>query len=111
MNNYPVYREWQEAFAGKDVVIIGIHTPESKGEADIAAVERKSKEAGFKFVTAIDNDSATWRAWGNRYWPSVYLIDRKGKGRARWDGELRYQGATGDVQMKARIESLLREKA
>lgn len=88
----------------------GIHTPESKGEADIAAVERKAKEEGLTFPIAIDNESATWRSWGNRYWPSVYLIDRRGFARYRWDGELKWQGAAGDTVMLQKIKELLAER-
>jgi hypothetical protein len=28
IHNYPVYRSWQEKYAGKDVTLIGVHTPE-----------------------------------------------------------------------------------
>ena len=32
VNNYPHYKAWQERYAGKDVVIVGIHTPETPDE-------------------------------------------------------------------------------
>ena len=33
VNNYPHYKAWQERYAGKDVVIVGIHTPETAQQA------------------------------------------------------------------------------
>ena len=60
---------------------------------------------------AVDNDKKVWSTWGNRWWPSVYLIDRKGYARYRWDGELNWQGAGGQATMKRKIEELLKEKS
>ena len=59
---------------------------------------------------AVDNDGKTWKAWGNNYWPSVYLIDKKGDVRYRWDGELDWKGAKGQEKMQKKIEELLAEK-
>ena len=41
------------------------------------------KENKLTFPVAVDNDGKTWKAWGNKYWPSVYLIDKKGDVRYR----------------------------
>ena len=32
----------------------------------------------MKYAVAVDSQGKTWAAWGNRYWPSIYLIDKKG---------------------------------
>ena len=90
--------------------MLGVHTPESRGEADLAAVERKAKEEDLAFPIAVDNQSATWKAWENRWWPSIYLIDKKGYARYRWDGELNWKGARGQEIMEKKIEALLAEK-
>jgi len=62
------------------------------------------------YAVAVDTKSKTWQAWGNRYWPSVYLIDKQGKVRYRWDGELNFGKAKGEEIMRAKIEELLAEK-
>jgi len=72
-------------------------------------VEKKAKEQELTFPIAIDNEKATWKAWGNRWWPSTYLIDKKGYARYRWDGELQWKGATGDQIMTQKIKELLAE--
>ena len=61
----------------------------------------------MKYPVAVDSGGKTWAAWDNRYWPSIYLIDKKGNVRYRWDGELNWNGATGDAQMRRKIEDLL----
>jgi len=68
------------------------------------------KENKLTFPVAVDNDGKTWKAWGNNYWPSVYLIDKKGDVRYRWDGELDRKGAKGQDVMRKKIEELLAEK-
>jgi thiol-disulfide isomerase/thioredoxin len=111
IRNFPTYVGWQERFLGKDVVIIGIHTPETAAEQDSASVRAKADGAGFKFPVLIDGKKANWNAWGNSMWPSVYLIDKRGYLRHFWPGELKWQGATGDVWMREKIDELLSEPA
>jgi hypothetical protein len=60
---------------------------------------------------AVDPDGATWKAFENRFWPSIYLIDKAGRIRYRWDGELEHQGAGGDKILHAKIKELLAEPA
>jgi thiol-disulfide isomerase/thioredoxin len=110
IHNYPTYREWQEQLAGKDVQLIGIHTPETQGEHNVETLRSKLKSEQLRFPVIVDNDKANWNAWGNSMWPSVYVLDKHGYLRASWAGELKWQGATGDAQMRKKIESLLAEK-
>ena len=57
----------------------------------------------------IDNQKKNWNAWGNSMWPSVYLIDKQGRLRYWWYGELNWKGAGGQKIMAARIDDLLAE--
>jgi len=68
------------------------------------------KEHHIKYPVAVDGVGKTWRAWDNRYWPSVYLIDKKGYVRGRWEGELNWNGMDGEKQMRQAIKKLLAEK-
>ena len=110
IHNYPTYRAWQEQLAGKEVQLIGIHTPETQGEHHVETLRAKLKAERLEFPVIVDNQKANWDAWGNSMWPSVYILDRRGYMRAFWPGELKWQGATGDQQIKQRIEALLAEK-
>jgi thiol-disulfide isomerase/thioredoxin len=110
IHNYPTYRQWQTDFAGKDVQLIGIHTPETMAERNVETLKAKLKAEQLNFPVLIDNGKSNWDAWGNSMWPSVYVLDKQGYMRAFWPGELRWQGATGDVQMRQKIEALLSEE-
>jgi len=109
IHNYPTYREWQDELAGKDVQLIGIHTPETKSEHNVETLKSKLKAEELRFPVIVDNELANWNAWGNGMWPSVYVLDKQGYLRTFWSGELKWQGASGDQQMLKSIESLLAE--
>lgn len=89
--------------------MIGIHTPELDNERDVATVREKAKKNGLEYPIAIDNDAKVWNAWGNRYWPSTYLIDKQGFVRYRWDGELNWKETKGEEIMRKKIDELLAE--
>ena len=110
VNNYPHYKAWQERYAGKDVVIVGIHTPETPGERDVARIKAQAAKHGLKFPIAVDNDGSNWKAWKNRAWPTVYVVDRRGIVRYGWEGELSYKGADGEETIRKLVDALLRER-
>jgi peroxiredoxin len=91
------------------LVIVGVHTPETSAERVAKSVREKVKEAQFEFPVVIDNDKKNWNAWGNSVWPSVYLIDKSGRIRYWWYGELNWNEAGGQDIMAAKIEELLAE--
>ena len=109
--NFPWYKSWQETFGGKGVTIVGIHTPETEGERDIEAVRRKAQKAGCAFPILVDNNKSNWAAWSNNVWPAVYLVDKEGRVRSWWYGELNWKGAAGEQRMRERINRLLKEES
>jgi peroxiredoxin len=111
IHNYPAYKAWQGQYGGKGVTIIGIHTPEFAGEADSKRVRAKAEQNGLKFPIAVDNNRQNWKNWNNQYWPSIYLIDKKGQVRYRWEGELDSPTTKGERLMRQRIDELLAEKS
>ena len=47
-------------------------------------------ERGIEYPVALDNQFQIWRAFGNHYWPALYLIDSDGAIRDEYFGEGRY---------------------
>jgi thiol-disulfide isomerase/thioredoxin len=86
-----------------DFTVVGIHSPEFAFERSVENVERAVREHGLEYPVGLDNDFAAWNAYGNRYWPTVYLIDRAGQIRYTHIGEGNY-GRT-----EAAIRTLLAE--
>ena len=111
VNNYPHYQAWQKRYAAEpDLIILGIHTPETAGERDVEKIKSQADKNGLKFPIAVDNKAENWQAWNNRYWPTVYVVDRRGVVRYGWEGELSYKGAKGEETVRKTIDSLLLEK-
>ena len=107
--NFDHYNRWQKDLASRGVRVIGIQTPETAAERDVLLVRNAAKEKGFQFPVLIDTTSKNWDAWGNTMWPTVYVVDKKGYIRSWWQGELNWQGATGDKSIETMVDELLAE--
>ncbi|HEX7914936.1 MAG TPA: redoxin family protein [Rudaea sp.] len=81
-----------EKYAGKGLVVVGVHTPEYDEERDPAALREAIDKYGITWPVAVDNSYRIWNAYGNRYWPAVYLIDQNGRVVYRHVGEGNYDG-------------------
>ena len=93
------------------MVLIGIQTPETALERDPVAVARAAGDEELAFPILIDLEAAKWKNWSNTMWPTVYVIDKQGYLRQWWQGELRWQGATGDQSIEKLVEELLVESS
>ena len=67
--------------------MVGVHTPEFRFEADAGNVGGAVRDLGITYPVVLDPDFATWDAFGTRYWPTTYLIDRRGHVRDLHVGE------------------------
>ena len=107
--NFNHYNRWHESLSTRGVTVIGIQTPETSSERDSKLVQQAAKEKGFEFPVLIDLENSNWDAWGNTMWPTVYVVDKKGYIRTWWQGELNWQGATGDQTIEKLVDELLLE--
>ena len=83
--------------------MIGNHYPEFAYERDIENLKQALIRFDITYAVTQDNDRQTWTAYKNRYWPTLYLIDKKGHIRYKHIGEGGYQ------QTEAAILALLDE--
>ncbi len=102
----PWIKQWHEQYAGDDFAVVTIHYPEFSFERDIDNVANALQENGITYPVAIDNERLTWDAYGQRYWPTTYLIDKNGRIRYVHIGEFT-RGS--DKEAVAAIEALLAE--
>jgi len=105
----PSVRELHHTYQDEGLVIIGVHTPEFSYEKDLNNVTEAIARLDVPYPVAIDNDWKTWRAYGNRYWPAQYLIDKSGHIRALKIGEVHIGDARYE-EYKLAIEALLAEE-
>jgi peroxiredoxin len=96
-------REWNDKFKAEGLVIIGNHYPEFSYEADLDNLKKAVTDLDITYAVAQDNDRKTWSAYKNHYWPTLYLIDKRGHIRYVHIGEGNY------AETEANIQALLAE--
>src|SRR5687767_6364730 len=103
-NVMPSLKEWHAKYKDQGLVIIGNHFPEFSYENDLANLKDAIARYDIQYAVAQDNDGATWRAYKNHYWPTLYLIDKQGHIRYVHIGEGRYK------ETEENIKALLAEE-
>jgi thiol-disulfide isomerase/thioredoxin len=99
----PNVRAWAEKYKDQGLVVIGVHTPEFEFEKNVDNIRPALKMFRIAYPVAVDSNYAIWQAFGNHYWPAVYVVDANGKIRHHQFGEGEYE------RTEAVIQQLLRE--
>lgn len=89
----PYLKAWNDRYASKGLVVVGVHAPEFQFEHDAAKVRLASGELGVEYPNLQDNDYAVWRNFANEGWPGFYFIDVDGRVRGYRVGEGKYPEA------------------
>ena len=99
----PYVKAWYSTYHPHGLEVIGVHTPEFAFEHVASNVESAIREDGIRYPVVQDNNSTTFNAYSNEYWPAEYFIDARGNVRHAHFGE-------GDYAADERvIRSLLSE--
>jgi hypothetical protein len=99
----PSLREWHKTYKDQGLVVIGNHFPEFSYEKDLDNLQEAVARLDVPYPVAQDNEGKTWWAYRTRYWPTLYLIDKRGDLRYTHIGE----GAYGQTEIA--IKALLAE--
>ena len=99
----PSLRGWHEKYGPQGLTVIANHFPEFEYESDLGLLKQAVKDLEVTYPVAQDNDGQVWRAYHNRYWPTHYLVDKR--------GSIRYVhiGEGDEDQTEAVIQTLLAE--
>jgi thiol-disulfide isomerase/thioredoxin len=102
---FPYINAWYDKYKEYGLEVIGIHTPEFAFEKDIGNVRVAMEKFGITHPIVLDNNYATWNAYGNSYWPRKYLVDI--------NGNIVYDhiGEGGYEETESKIRELLTERA
>ena len=101
LNTLPHIKAWHEKYKDQGLVVVGVHTPEYAYEKSSRNVRDAIARLQIRYAVAQDNEYATWNAFGNHFWPAVYLIDAQGRVAYSHFGEGRY------AQTEEKIRQLL----
>ncbi len=94
----PYVTRWHEQYTSQGLKIIGVHTPEFAFERDVNNIKDAMQRYGINYTVAVDNEFKTWKAYGNEYWPHLYLADRQGNLRYDHIGEGAYNRTEQMIQ-------------
>ena len=109
-HNLGYWNDWAKTYRGTDVAVISVHTPETRFERSVDATRRFVRQHDLQFPVLVDNDEKTWNAYGVQSWPTEIFVDKAGKIRAEYDGELSWQGSGEYKTVQAKIEQIRREQ-
>ena len=99
----PYVKAWYATYHSHGLEVIGVHTPEFAFEHVAGNVASAIRDDGIHYPVVQDNNSSTFSAYSNEYWPAEYFIDSRGNVRHAHFGE-------GDYAADERvIRSLLAE--
>jgi thiol-disulfide isomerase/thioredoxin len=90
-NTLPTLKRFDDTYRKHGLTIIGVHSPEFDREKRIDEVRREISSLGIKYPVVTDNDYDTWRAFNVEAWPTVLIIDKRGRIRFTHIGEGLYQ--------------------
>lgn len=104
--NLPAYARLYKAFSPYGVTMLGIHTPETEEERNPQNVAREVKKLNIQYPVLLDAKGQNWNRWQQHYWPTIYVLDRNGVPRFKWEGEF---GKTGELKIAQVVQGLLKE--
>ena len=94
----PYVKAWHRDYGNRGLVVIGVHAPEFEFGKRAEHIDRGIRDHGLTYPVALDNDFATWRAFGNDAWPAKYLFDPQGRLVKRWVGEGSYHEVEREIR-------------
>src|SRR5919197_3452801 len=100
----PYVRAWSRAHRDDGLIVVGVHTPEFQFEHDVDLIRKAIEVREIDYPVAVDSDYGIWSAFGNRYWPALYFIDKEGIIRDQQFGEGRYEESERVIQRLLGVE-------
>ena len=103
-NTLPFIKSWDNRYRERGLTVIGVHSPEFDDERKIENLRREVALLKIRYPVITDNDYQTWNTYDVEAWPTIFLLDKKGRIRWKHVGE-------GDYDEAERlIQQLLEEK-
>jgi thiol-disulfide isomerase/thioredoxin len=98
LRTLPYIRAWVRQYRENGLLVLGVHTPEFSFEHDVDNVRDAATALDVDYPILIDNDYEIWSAFGNHYWPALYIANAKGVIEHHHFGEGGYEQAELVIQ-------------
>jgi thiol-disulfide isomerase/thioredoxin len=94
----PYVKAWDHKYHDHGLIVIGVHTPKFPFARDPEVVQKEIRRLGISFPVVMDNQQFIAAQYGNRVWPTAYLIDKNGFVRLQSEGEGSYDVLERSIQ-------------
>ncbi len=105
MHTLPTLARLEKKHEKDPFLVVGVHTQKFDAEPEIERLRASVIRYGIAHPVAIDGDRGVWEAWGVNAWPTVIVLDAKGRV-VFADG-----GEPDEAELDAVIETALAEGA
>lgn len=105
MHTLPVLARLEKKHARDPFVVVGVHTQKFDAEPEVDRLRASVIRYGVAHPVAIDGDRGLWESWGIDAWPTVLVLDAKGRVVFEQSGE------PNEQELDDVIESTLAEGA
>jgi thiol-disulfide isomerase/thioredoxin len=105
----PWLQELAERYRDRDLIILGVHSPEFAWEKPRIAVVSAVKLHGIDYPVMMDNDMRYWRALANQFWPAFYVVDQQNRIVGYYIGETHVDDDQAQA-IEAQLDALLQPR-
>lgn len=99
----PVLDAIERRYAKQAVAVVGVHAAKFDSERELDNLRAAIARHHIQHPVLVDNEHELWRAYGVKGWPTLALIDSKGRLRETLPGEI------GAEELATKIDELLAE--
>jgi thiol-disulfide isomerase/thioredoxin len=78
LHSLPYIVEWSKKYREHGLLTIGVHTPKFPFGKNPENVQRAIERLHIEFPVVMDNEGLIGSNYGQRTWPSMYVVDRFG---------------------------------
>ena len=95
----PVLRRIEEHYAGRPVVVVGVHAAKFPAEKERENVLGAIRRHGIRHPVVLDPEHTIWSEYAVKSWPTVAVVD--GNGRIRWQqgGEADFDTLVDEIDL------------
>ena len=79
MHTLPTLARLEKKHANDPFLVVGVHTQKFDAEPEIDRLRASVIRYGISHPVAIDGDRGIWESWGVNAWPTVIVLDTKGR--------------------------------
>ncbi len=87
MHTLPVLAGLEQAYGAEGLLVIGVHSPKFDAEAEQERLRATIAEFGIRHPIVVDGNMEIWTRWNARAWPTLVVLDARGRVVKRISGE------------------------